>query len=258
MAAAQVDPRTDGPTRPAGRPGLVRVNTSDMVAERMLEMLVAGELRPGDRIDLDAIAAELGVSRAPVREALLVLRRDGIIEMPFHRGAFVARFDATTIREAFELYAMLHALTTARLARQRPPEILAELAVAAERARAARGADGFEVASREFRRIINVAAGGPHLRALLRSFNGLVPVASRLAIEGRLEEERELVAGEHEAIRAGEVERARALTIRHMRELGDRAAEVLRADGVIDGEAPAESDPDLELLLAALDGEGDE
>jgi DNA-binding GntR family transcriptional regulator len=248
--------QTDAPSRPGGR-GLVRVNTSDMVAERILEMLFAGELRPGNRIDLDAMAAELGVSRAPVREALLVLRRDGIIEMPFHRGAFVARFDATTIREAFELYALLHALTTARLARQRPADVLAELAVAAERAGEARDAVGFESASREFRRIINVAAGGPHLRALLRSFNGLVPVASRLAIEGRLGEERHLVAAENEAIQAGEVERARALTIRHMRELGDRAASVLRADGVIDDEAPAASDPDLELLLAALDGEGD-
>jgi DNA-binding GntR family transcriptional regulator len=248
--------QADALSRPAGR-GLVRVNTSDMVAERILEMLVAGELRPGDRIDLDAMAAELGVSRAPVREALLVLRRDGIIEMPFHRGAFVARFDATTIREAFELYALLHALTTARLARQRPADVLTELAAAAERAGGARDAIEFESASREFRRIINVAAGGPHLRALLRSFNGLVPVASRLAIDGRLGEERRLVAAENEAIQAGEVERARALTIRHMRELGDRAAAVLRADGVIDDEAPAESDPDLELLLAALDGEGD-
>ncbi len=173
---------------------LVRVNTSDMVAERILEMLVAGELRPGDRIDLDAIAASLGVSRAPVREALLVLQRDGIIEMPFHRGAFVARFDAATIREAFELYALLHSLTVARVTRRGDPDVLTDLAGAARRAKAARGVSEFESASREFRRIINLAAGGPHLRALLRSFNGLVPVASRLAIEGRLAEERDLVA----------------------------------------------------------------
>lgn len=257
MQPAQVDTRGGRPGRSVGRPGLVRVNTSDMVVERILELLVAGELRPGDRIDLDAMAGELGVSRAPVREALLVLRRDGIIEMPLHRGAFVARFDATTIREAFELYAMLHALTTARLARWRPPDVLAELALAAASAGSATGPADFESASREFRRIINVTAGGPHLRALLRSFNGLVPVASRLAIEGRIEEERELVALEHEAIQAGEVERARTLTSRHMRELGDRATEVLRTDGVIDDDAPAESDPDLELLLAALDAEGE-
>jgi DNA-binding GntR family transcriptional regulator len=236
---------------------LLRVNTSDMVAERILEMLVAGELRPEDRIDLDTLAASLGVSRAPVREALLTLRRDGIIEMPFHRGAFVARFDATTIREAFELYALLHALTTARLARERPRDVLAELAVATERAQTAVGVAGFEEASREFRRIINVAAGGRHLRALLRSFSGLVPVASRLAIDGRLEEERAAVEAENEAIQAGEVERARALTIRHMRDLGDRAARVLRDRGVIDDVDPGRSDPDLELLLARLDGEGD-
>src|SRR5579871_5360532 len=90
-------------------------------------MLFDGQLRPGDRIDLDAIAEQLGVSRAPVREALLALQRDGIIEMPYHRGAFVAPFDAGTIREAFELYGLLNALTSARVARAGDPETLAEL-----------------------------------------------------------------------------------------------------------------------------------
>lgn len=244
---------TDSPTPAAERARLVRVSTSDMVAERILEMLFGGELRPGDRIDLDAIAAGLGVSRAPVREALLVLQRDGMIEMPYHRGAFVARFDAGTIREAFELYALLHSLTTARVARRRAPEVLAELDVAAGKARRARGVNEFEGASREFRRIINLAAGGPHLRALLRSFGGLVPVASRLAIEGRLSEERELVADENGAIQAGEVERACGVTIKHMRGLGDHAVQALRGRGVIADEADAEPDPDLEVLFRALD-----
>lgn len=248
MARAEADTAP----RAADRSQLVRVNTSDLVAERILEMLVGGELRPGDRIDLDAIAAHLGVSRAPVREALLVLQRDGIIEMPYHRGAFVARFDAGTVHEAFELYALLHALTTARVARRGDPEVLAELAAAAEEAIAAKGVKEFETASREFRRIINVAAGGPHLRALLRTFGGLVPVASRLAMERRLGEEREMVAAESEAIRNGEVERACAVTIKHMRLLGDRAVRALRARGVIPDDGEVETDPDLEVLFQAL------
>jgi DNA-binding GntR family transcriptional regulator len=236
---------------------LVRVNTSDLVAERIVEMIFAGELRAGDRIDLDAIGEHLGVSRAPVREALLALRRDGIVDMPYHRGAFVGAFDAGTVREAFELYALLNALTTARVARRRAPAVLEELDDAAARTRAASGAVEFEVAAREFRRLINIAAGGPHLRALVRTFGGLVPVASRLAIEGRLDEERAAVEETRAAIAAGDPERASAATIAHIRRLGERAVATLRERGVIDADDEGATDPDLELLLAALDRRGD-
>lgn len=236
---------------------LVRVNVSDLVAERIVEMIFAGELRAGDRIDLDEIGEHLGVSRAPVREALLALRRDGIVEMPYHRGAFVGAFDAGTVREAFELYALLSALTAARVARRRPPEVLAELEEAAARAREVSGAVEFEVAAREFRRLINVAAGGPHLRALVRTFGGLVPVASRLAIEGHLEEERAAVEETRAAIAAGRPERASATTIAHIRRLGERAVATLRERGVIDADDEGADDPDLELLLSAFDRSGD-
>jgi DNA-binding GntR family transcriptional regulator len=233
---------------------LVRVNTSDLVAERIVEMIFAGELRAGDRIDLDAIGEHLGVSRAPVREALLALHRDGIVEMPYHRGAFVGAFDAGTVREAFELYALLNALTAARVARQGSAAVQAQLDEAAADAVAAAGAVEFEVAAREFRRVINLAAGGPHLRALVRTFGGLVPVASRLAIEGRLEEERAAVEETRAAIAAGDPARASAATIAHVRRLGERAVATLRERGVIDDDGPERTDPDLELLLAALDG----
>jgi DNA-binding GntR family transcriptional regulator len=233
---------------------LVRIKTSDAVAERILDMLFAGELRPGDRIDLDAIAEQLGVSRAPVREALLALQRDGIVEMPFHRGAFVARFDAGTIREAFELYALLNALTSTRVARSRDPRVIAELERAADEVDRATGIEEFEPAAREFRRIINVAAGGPHLRALLRTFGGLLPVASRLSMDRSLAEERALVQRELRAIRSGDAERAGAAAIEHIRLLGDYAAQTLRARGVIGDDDPVDGE-DAELLrvLRALD-----
>src|SRR5436305_3843602 len=147
--------RAHGRLAPAAGGRLVRIKTSDAVSERILEMVFAGELRPGDRIDLDALAELLGVSRAPVREAVLSLQRDGLVEMPFHRGAFVARFDASTIREAFDLYGLLNALTSARVARHRDPAVLAELERAGEDVRRASDVEQFEQAAREFHRIIN-------------------------------------------------------------------------------------------------------
>jgi len=250
MPSQQVEP----PPRASERSRLVRVNTSDVVAEKILERVVAGKLRPGDRIDLDSIAAELGVSRAPVREALRILQRDGVVDLPYHRGAFVARFDASTVHEAFELCALLNAMTTARVARSRQPEVLADLSLATDEVRAASGANEMELASREFRRIINVAADSPHLRALLRTFGGLVPVASRLAVEGRLDDERDLVVAENEAIQNGRVEEACAITIDHMRLLGDCAVRRLRSTGVIGDDEQVAPDPDLAILFAAIRG----
>jgi DNA-binding GntR family transcriptional regulator len=212
---------------------LIRSKTSDEVAERLLEMIFAGELQSGDRIDLDAVAEQLGVSRAPVREALLALERDGVIEMPYHRGAFVARFDAATIHEAFELYGLLSALTSARVARRRDPAVVDALERAAADVARAAGVDEFEGAARQFRRVVNVAAGGPHLRGLLRTFGGLLPVASRLSMDRSVEEERRLIAAEFEAISTGEAERAGEITLEHLRLLGEHAIETLRRRGVL-------------------------
>jgi DNA-binding GntR family transcriptional regulator len=235
---------------------LVRVKTSDVVAERLIEMLFAGELRAGDRIDLDAIATRLGVSRAPVREALLALERDGIVEVPYHRGAFVSQFDGSTVREAFELYALLSALTSGRAALSHDDELLARLSAAGDEVEAATGVEAFERAARQFRRIVNTAIAGPHLRALLRTFSGLVPVASRLSMDRSLDAERRLIAQELAAIRAGDVHGARSAAIEHVRMLSDNALSTLRDQGVIGAQDADRSKDDLAEMLSALEAQG--
>ncbi len=237
-------------------PKLVRSKTSDAVAERLLEMIFAGTMQPGDRIDLDAVAEQLGVSRAPVREALLSLERDGVIEMPYHRGTFVAQFDAGTLREAFELYGLLNAVTSARVARRGDPAVIAALERPAADVASATGTEEFEQAAREFRRVLNVAAGGPHLRGLLRTFGGLLPVAARLSMDRSVEQERVLIATELEAIRAGDAERASAITLEHLRLLGEHAVETLRRRGVLppdDGGA----EPVDRVIGVRLESQGD-
>jgi DNA-binding GntR family transcriptional regulator len=237
------------------REALVRVKTSDIVAERLIEMLFAGELRAGDRIDLDAIATRFGVSRAPVREALLALERDGIVEVPYHRGAFVSRFDGSTVREAFELYALLSALTTGRVALSHDDEVLARLTAAGQEVEAASRIETFERAAREFRRIVNTATAGPHLRALLRTFSGLVPVASRLSMDRSLDAERRLIAQELAGIQAGDVQGARAAAIEHVRMLCDTALSTLREHGVIGAEQAQTNQDGLAEMLSMLEAQ---
>ncbi|MEV0809931.1 GntR family transcriptional regulator [Micromonospora sp. NPDC050200] len=223
---------------------LTRAKTGVAVAEYILGLLFDGTLRSSDRIDLDGIAATLGVSRAPVREALLQLERDGLVEMPHYRGAFVAAFDAGTIREAFELYGMLSALTSSRAAAIGDGGLRETLGKLVEALIDCDNVDEFERIAREFRKVVNLATAGPHLRALLRSFNGLVPAAARFSIEDAMDEERAALRREYEALVAGDPEAASAAALDHILMTAENAVRALRRRGIFPADPPSEHPAD--------------
>ena len=73
------------PTRLAQRPQL-----SEEVADHVRARIMSGEVRPGEFIRLDETAAALGVSVTPVREALLTLRGEGLVDLVPRRGYLVS------------------------------------------------------------------------------------------------------------------------------------------------------------------------
>jgi DNA-binding GntR family transcriptional regulator len=233
----------------AGPLGLVRVRTSDQVVDHILGLLFAGRLRAGDRIDLDALAADLGVSRVPIREALAQLERDGIASIPHHRGAFVSAFHAATVREAFELYALLSGLSAARVARRRDQDVVGALTRLQAEIALAHDLDQFEELARDFRRVINLAAGGPHLRALLRTFRGLVPAAARFGMPEAMPGEKEYISAELDAIRRGSAAAAARMAIEHVRYSRQCAINGLVKAGIFaPGDLAAGPQPTAELL----------
>ncbi|MEO7234665.1 MAG: GntR family transcriptional regulator [Lapillicoccus sp.] len=235
---------------------LPRSKTSEAVAEFLLGEYLAGRIRPGDRIDLDRVASDLGVSRAPVREALILLERDGSVRMPFHRGAFMGDIDAAAVREGFTLYALLSGLTAELTTEHGDAETVAALGVAADHALASRSAMEYEVHAREFRRLVNTGVAGPHLRSMLRTFNGLVVAVSGIAIEAGLGDEQRLLAAELAAIRAGERGTAGAAAIDHVRATGERGIGVLVDRGVLAessaGDAGTGDEPAVSTLGAIV------
>ena len=219
---------------------LERANTSQAVADVVIQRIISGELGAGDRIDLEALGKSLGVSRSPIREALIQLERDGLVEMPYHRGAFIAEVGVADVREGFSLYALLSALPARTVVTRRDPEVWEQLTEAAEAALAAGSVDEFERQAQRFRRVIARSAGGPHLRSLLRTFNGLVRIASRLSMEDDLEHERSLFRAEYDAFRDDTPAAAVAATVRHVLGTGEHAVRVLRQRGVLpDSDGPA-------------------
>lgn len=85
------------------------------VVDELRERIVSGALQAGTKIDQQALAEELGVSRMPVREALRRLAAEGFVELLSHRGAVVVQLSHAEIIEIYEMRGVLQGLA-ARLA----------------------------------------------------------------------------------------------------------------------------------------------
>src|ERR1700761_6216364 len=81
-------------------------------------LIFDGVLRQGDRVPQDAIAEVLGLSRVPVREALLSLEREGWGTIKPHRGAFISTLDESVVRDHYELYGHVYGFAAARAAKR--------------------------------------------------------------------------------------------------------------------------------------------
>ncbi|MEX6505173.1 GntR family transcriptional regulator [Jiella sp. M17.18] len=83
---------------------------TDMIRETLADRIVHGFLRPGEPMDETSIAAEFGVSRTPVREALRQLEANGLALSRPHRGAVVTKLTERELDDTFVVMAELEAL----------------------------------------------------------------------------------------------------------------------------------------------------
>lgn len=88
---------------------------TDFAAQRLRERIFSGELAPGDRLMVEHLKADLGMSPTPIREALRVLQAEGLIVHRPHHGMVVARQSIEDVQEICDLRAVLepHALELA-------------------------------------------------------------------------------------------------------------------------------------------------
>ena len=99
--------------------GLIRNLTySEQAREVIRHLIFNGTYRPGQRLKEVEVSRELGISRAPVREAIQGLANEGLIEIVPQKGAIVAEFDADKVRQLYEVREALEVMA-ARLAAQR-------------------------------------------------------------------------------------------------------------------------------------------
>jgi len=105
-----------------------RRSLPDLVGERLMEAMRTGELKPGDRLIETALAKRLGVSRAPLREAMKTLAAGGLIEATQGRGATVRTVAEADMVRMVAVRATLEGLAARLVAAEAPDAAIAELA----------------------------------------------------------------------------------------------------------------------------------
>jgi DNA-binding GntR family transcriptional regulator len=193
----------------------------DQVHADLLERIVAGELPAGSRLRQQALAAELGVSRTPLREALARLVSEGLVELVPNRGATVARRDFADMEQAWRARLVLEPGAARLAAQRRDTQEVERMREAVRRQReVAHDVTASFAVNREFHIALVAASGNPHLlrfAELLWLSRIGVPIFARQA---RHSSQVSLWAHDHEAITdavaEGSAARAERLTRAHI------------------------------------------
>lgn len=167
-------PDPSGSSRSLGR----RPQLSDDVASFVRNRIMSGGVRPGDFVRLDETAAELGVSVTPVREALLTLRGEGLVELVPHRGYVVAPLTRSDIDDVFWLQGRIAEKLAARAAETIGLDTITELDdINVRFSDAVQTGDGARIEALEFsfHRTLNRAAAARKLAWFLHNATRYTP-----------------------------------------------------------------------------------
>jgi DNA-binding GntR family transcriptional regulator len=159
--------------------------SSTRVSEELREAILSGEFGPGERLRTASLAKRFGSSRTPVREALVQLEGEGLVDIEPRRGALVRSFASADLIDLYEIRVLLEPAAAARAALRASPaqvERLAEIAALSD-ARGGRTASAIDdqiAWNEQFHAIIVEAAGSPRLSSALRATAG-IPRSFRMA-----------------------------------------------------------------------------
>ncbi|WP_020578856.1 GntR family transcriptional regulator [Actinopolymorpha alba] len=218
--------------RAAGR-NLGRPNLKQEAAKFIRDLILSGEVRPGDRLDQDRIAAELGVSRLPVREALIALESEGMVENIARRGAFVASLEPEDFIDHYRMYGLLSGIAAKRAAQAGSPDVIERLSEIATQMRATTDPREHDRLNYSFHQAINKAGSSRRLTAVLRMLSNNMP--SHFYEYNSEWEYRSQALKEHDeildAIKRGDGDSAAAAVAKHFNNTGEQTVRMLRSVG---------------------------
>ena len=188
---------------PVGLPALAETDLVGQVARVLTQAVVEGRLAPGSKVVEAGIARELGVSRAPVREAARLLEQQGLLVASPRRGFFVRKFAADDIDDIYDLRLCVERHAAVLAARNLTPEtrdmLRRQIDVLHQTADLEDPARQVEEDYRFHRLICEIAAN----RRLLRLFDDLASeMRMVIGLIGRLYDDPHEIARTHEPVLA--------------------------------------------------------
>jgi DNA-binding GntR family transcriptional regulator len=204
-------------------------------ASALRRRILAGEVSPGGPLREVSLAADLGVSRNTLREILLVLASEGLVQHVPHHGARVVQLGVGDARDIYLVRQVIESAAVERAA-TRPREASEYLSAAVERletAAAAHDLDGLVEADLAFHRSLAAVLESDRLLALFRTIEAQLRLAfSIVAFADREYEQPEPLVAEHrrlqELITGGDVGAAQAALLEHLAKYETRLITVLR------------------------------
>jgi DNA-binding GntR family transcriptional regulator len=188
------------------------------VAERLRQQIFSRRLDPGSWIDEQRLAAEFGISRTPLREALKVLAVEGLVTMKLRRGAYVTETSAADVAQVYHLLALIESDAAAAVAARATPAQLAELqAIHGQLESQVRQREAFFATNEQFHLAVLRIAGNRWAQQIAADLRKVMKLNRQLSLfkQGRLDdslaEHRAVMA----AIAASDAESARRLMCAH-------------------------------------------
>lgn len=204
-----------------------RPQLGDEAASYVRDQITSGTLAPGAHVRPEVVAAELGISSTPAREALQALRAEGFLELAPRRGFTVAAVSGEDIRDMFLVQSMVAGELAARAASRltdfqvtKLEEIHDALTLAANRG----DLELLEEWNHQFHREINLASGAPKLAWVIKMVARYAPRRFYATIEGWPQ----TTVHDHSrllnALISGDTERARSEMVEHVLRAGEQLA----------------------------------
>lgn len=204
----------------------------EQIAEAIGTDIIQERYRAGERIHEQALADRFKVSRGPVRDALKLLERDGLVQISARRGTHVSRLSAKELIDVFNIRVLLFGLAARQLAEGQHPQALAQLKEATNRlATLAAGddADAYLTAIYHLNWMLPSASGNRHLANIMLSLTYLSLRYGRQALsslEGRQRSAQSWAslanaitegrADDADQIAQGMIRRSRDLAVQHL------------------------------------------
>jgi DNA-binding GntR family transcriptional regulator len=156
------------PDRRIQQPSLVR-----LAAEAIRDMVLSGDLRPGDRLVEERVTSELGISRPPLREALRVLEQEGLLVSLPRRGVIVTTLSPRDVYEIFTLRTTYEKMAIELGVPVREPQLLGRVRLAlGQMEDAAKSQDGAKFVRSSFEFHLSIVGLAGH-RRLEDAYRGL-------------------------------------------------------------------------------------